>query len=129
MSEQIFEEVVRTWHSLHDHLTHHHYHHEQQQPSPPPEDPVSLATIVEDAKKDVEAVEEAVKNIVDTHLPKLGEIAQGIEDSPLVQLALDMAGTIDPAVEAMAVKVLKAFAAEAPAPAPAPVPAPEPATA
>lgn len=121
MTEPIYE---RLWREVTDHLPH--YHHNQH--LQPKEGAMSLATIVEDAKKDVEAVEEAVKNIIGTHLPKLGEIAQGIEDSPLVQLALDLAGTIDPAAEQMAMRVLKAIAAESPAPAPV-TPEPEPAPA
>jgi uncharacterized NAD(P)/FAD-binding protein YdhS len=112
------------WRAVH----HHHPHYHPDEHLQPKEGAMSLATIVAAAEKDVKAAEAAVKSVIDTHLPQLGEIAQGIEDSPLVQLALDLAGTIDPAAEQMAMRVLKAIAAESPAPVPV-TPEPEPAPA
>lgn len=105
---------------------HPHYHRNQH----PEEETMSLATIEKDMRDAVTGIEEHVKSFLGEHLPQLGEIAKSVEESPLVQLALDLAGTIDPAAEQMAVKVLQALASEAPAPATPPAgPAPEPAPA
>lgn len=124
MSEPIFE---RVWDAFTEHLHHGHYHDPDVTPAPEAS-AMSLATIVAAAEKDAQAIDASAHNFINDHLPALRELAQSVENSELFQVALGLVGTLDPAVEATAVTVLKALAgAPAPAPVAAPVdPAPEP---
>lgn len=119
MTEPIYE---RVWDAFTHHQPHAHYHEPDVTAPPAPEAPImSLATIVTAAENDAQALDGLVHGFLTKHLPQLHQLADSVENSELFKVALSLVGTLDPAVEAGAVTVLKALAGPVAAPAPAAV--------
>jgi hypothetical protein len=141
MTEPIFaaveHDIERGWDAFREHLPRHRYHDPDATPAPATpapatEDPaMSLATIVQAAEKDAQALDGLVQGFLTQHLPQLHQLADSVEHSALFQAVLPLVGVLDPAVEAGAVTILNALASTMPAPAAAvaDVQQPEPAPA
>ena len=108
-------------HPIHDAVEHafdvfhrHPAYHDQQTVTTPGAT-MNVTQLENDLRSAVTNADQWVHQIIDTHLPQLGTLAKAAENSTLVQVALELAGSIDPQAEAIAVDVLKAIAAKAPA--------------
>lgn len=71
---------------------------------------MSLANIEQEIRDGIEAAAARARQVLDEALPKLAGVAEDVEKSPLVQLALEYAGKLDPAVEKLAVDMLALIA-------------------
>lgn len=87
-----------------------------------------LSQWVKDLEAHFESVKSTAEAFLETHVPGLAELAAKVEASPLLAAAERIAGTVDPAAEAVLAEALAKLASLAPA-APAPLPPAEPAPA
>jgi hypothetical protein len=76
--------------------------------------------MVADLQAHFQSVEDVAKQFLETHIPGLADFARKVESSPLLLAAEAIAGTVDPAAEAILAKALADLASIVP---PAPPPA------
>ena len=81
---------------------------------------MSVTQWVSDLETHFKSVEETARQFLETHVPGLADFARKVESSPLLSVAEQIAGAVDPAAEAILAKALADLASLAP-PAPAPV--------
>lgn len=115
----IAEALERDWQHIRSHLPHQPYN----ATNTTPEAPMSLATIANDLKARIEGIDGEVHTFLTDHLPHLVDLADTVEQSPLVQAA--MAAVLPPTVEAeiatLIGKLHEQFGTQAPATPPAAV--------
>lgn len=90
----IGEALEHDWRRIRSHLHHQPYN----ATNTTPEAPMSLATIANDLKARIEGIDGEVHTFLSDHLPHLVDLADTVEQSPLVQAA--MAAVLPPSVEA-----------------------------